>query len=508
MTVSRLFVAMAVVACACIVPAHAQSQTKPNVVIILTDDLGYGDTSAYGATAIKTPNIDRLAQEGLRFTDAHSEAATCTPSRFALLTGEYAFRKPGRAVLPGNAALIIDPGRATLPSVFQKAGYATAAVGKWHLGLGPAGGPDWNKRIVPGPNSIGFTYSFIMAATGDRVPTVFVENGRVVGLDPADPISVSYASPVGDWPTGKEHPELLKMQASHGHDQTIVNGIGRIGYMTGGKAALWKDEDMADVFTGKAVEFIEQHKDGPFFLYFATHDPHVPRAPHPRFVGKTALGPRGDAIVEADWSVGRIIETLDRLKLTNNTLVIFTSDNGPVVDDGYKDDAREKLGNHRPWGPFRGGKYSTFEAGTRVPFIVRWPGQVRKGESAALVSQVDFLASFAAFTRQQVDSEAGPDSVDTMDAFLGKSKQGRDSVIEEAGGIALRRGPWKYIEPNKRQRISQDTGIEVGNSPEAQLYDVSKDPGETKNLAAEMPDKARELASELEELKKAGRTRR
>ena len=491
-----------------ILASVAFAQVRPNVVVIYTDDLGYGDTTAYGATPIKTPNIDRLAKEGLRFSDAHSEAATCTPSRFALLTGEYAFRKPGRGVLPGNAALVIEPGRTTLASVFKKAGYATGAVGKWHLGLGPAGGPDWNKEIAPGPNAIGFTYSFIMAATGDRVPTVYVENGRIAGLDPADPITVSYSDPVGNLPTGKDHPELLKMPSSHGHDQTIVNGVGRIGYMTGGKAALWKDEDMADVFTGKAVEFIEKNRSAPFFLYFATHDPHVPRVVHPRFAGKSGLGPRGDAIVEADWSAGQIIATLDRLGLANNTLVIFTSDNGPVVDDGYKDDAKEKLGSHRPSGPFRGGKYSTFEAGTRVPFIVRWPGHVKPGVSDVLVSQVDFLASFAAFTKQPLDTDAGPDSIDTMAAFLGESPRGRESVIEEGGGLALRRGQWKYIEPNKRQRISQDTGIELGNSPEPQLYDLSKDPGETKNLAAELPEKLRDLASALEELKKAGRTRR
>jgi arylsulfatase A-like enzyme len=347
-----------------------------------------------------------------------------------------------------------------------------------------------------------------MPATGDRVPTVYVENGRVVGLDPADPIAVSYTAPVGRRPTGKDHPDLLKMHPSEGHDQTIVNGISRIGYMSGGEAALWKDEDMAGVFTRKAVAFIESHRDAPFFLYFATHEPHVPRVPHPRFVGRTALGPRGDAIVEADWSSGQILDTLERLKLTNTTLVIFTSDNGPVVDDGYKDDAREKLGGHKPAGPFRGGKYSTFEGGTRVPFIVRWPGHVKHGDSSALVSQVDFLASFAAFTRQPLDGDAGPDSLDTMSAFLGGSNSRRESLIEQAGGTALRRGSWKFIEPNKRQRISQSTGIETGNDPQPQLYDLSKDPGETKNLAADMPDKVRELASELDQLRKAGRTRR
>src|SRR5262245_18844669 len=266
-----------------IVAPPAFAQEKQNIVLIMTDDLGYGDVSAYGATAIQTPNIDRLAKEGLRFTDAHSSAATCTPSRYALLTGEYAWRKPGTGVLPGNAALIIEADRPTLPVVLKRAGYTTGVVGKWHLGLGPQGGPDWNGDIAPGPNDIGFDYSFFMAATGDRVPTIYIENRRAVHGDTTDPMSVSYDKPIGDWPTGKDHPALLKMNPSHGHDQTIVNGISRIGYMTGGKAALWKDEDMADVFTAKAVSFIESHRNQPFFLYFATHDPHVPRVPHPRF---------------------------------------------------------------------------------------------------------------------------------------------------------------------------------------------------------------------------------
>ena len=278
----------------------AAAQPGPNIVLIYADDLGYGDVSAYGARSVSTPNIDRLAQAGLRFTDAHSAAATCTPSRYALLTGEYAFRKPGTGVLPGNAALIIEPGRTTLASLLRSAGYSTGVVGKWHLGLGPAGGPDWNGEIKPSPNDIGFDYSFIMAATGDRVPTVYVENRRVVGLDAADPITVSYAAPVDGSATGKGNPEQLRMAPSHGHDQTIVNGISRIGYMKGGRAALWKDEDMADEFTRRAVRFIEQQKARPFFLFFALHDPHVPRVPHPRFAGKTTMGPRGDVIVETD----------------------------------------------------------------------------------------------------------------------------------------------------------------------------------------------------------------
>jgi arylsulfatase A-like enzyme len=346
-----------------------------------------------------------------------------------------------------------------------------------------------------------------MAATGDRVPTVYVDNGRVVGLDPADPISVSYAKPVGDWPTGAARPDLLTMHPSHGHNQTIVNGISRIGYMTGGRSALWKDEDMSDVFTRKAVEFIEQHRAQPFFLYFALHEPHVPRVPHPRFVGSTTMGPRGDAIAQADWAVGQILDTLDRLGLSDNTLVIFTSDNGPVVDDGYKDDAVEKLGDHKPAGPFRGGKYSNFEAGTRVPFIVRWPARVKAGSSAALVSQVDLLASLAAMTGQPLAEADAPDSHNLLPALLGTSATGRAELIEQAGGLAVRQGDWKYIEPNMRPAMNLQTNTELGNSPAPQLYDLKSDPGETTNLAERQPAKVTELQALLDRVRTAGRSR-
>jgi arylsulfatase A-like enzyme len=484
------------------------AQARLNVVLIYMDDLGYGDPSCYGATAVRTPNIDRLARTGLRFTDAHSPAATCTPSRYAMLTGEYAFRKKGTGILPGDAALIIEPGRTTLSSVMQKAGYKTGVVGKWHLGLGPQGGPDWNGEIAPGPLDVGFNYAFIMAATGDRVPTVYIENRRVVGLDPRDPIKVDYKQKIGDWPTGKENPEKLKMHPSHGHDMTITDGISRIGWMTGGKSALWKDEDMADVFTNKAVAFIEQHQRERFFLYFATHDIHVPRVPHQRFVGKSGMGPRGDALLEADWSVGQILDTLERLKLTNNTLIIFTSDNGPVVDDGYKDDAVTKLGAHKPAGRLRGGKGSNFEAGTRVPFIVRWPGQIKPGVSDALVGQIDLLHSFASFTGQKLTEADASDSFDVITALLGKSKTGREHLIQQASVLSLRAGNWKYIEPSRGPKVNVNTNTEMGNDPGGQLYDLSRDLGERENLIAQQPGKAKELAARLEQIRGAGRSRR
>jgi arylsulfatase A-like enzyme len=489
-------------ATACLWPGRAKAaEARPrNVVFIYADDLGYGDVGCYGATKVATPNIDGLARAGVRFVNAHSSSATCTPSRYAMLTGEYPWRRKGTGVLPGDARLIVEPGRTTLASLMKKAGYRTGVVGKWHLGLG-AGDLDWNKEIKPGPLEIGFDYCFLIPATGDRVPCVFVENHRVVGLDPKDPIQVSYKQPIGDDPTGKDHPELLKMRPSHGHNQTIVNGISRIGYMSGGNAARWVDENIADTLTGKAVAFIEKHKEEPFFLYFATHDIHVPRVPHPRFAGKSGLGPRGDAIVQLDWSVGEVLKTLDRLGLAENTLVIFSSDNGPVVDDGYKDQAVELLDGHKPAGPLRGGKYSIFDAGTRVPFIVRWPGRIKPGVSEALACQIDLSASLAALTGQKLGSGDAPDSFDVLGALLGRTRTGRDHLVEHAGSLSLIQGDWKYIEPSKGARMNISTNTELGNAPQPQLYDLKNDLGERNNVATQYPEKVKEMAALLRKIR-------
>jgi arylsulfatase A-like enzyme len=381
--------------------------------------------------------------------------------------------------------------------MLQKAGYRTAAIGKWHLGLGDKTKPiDWNGEITPGPCEVGFDYSFIMAATGDRAPCVYVKNHRVVGLVADDPISVSYKEAYPGEPTGIDHRENLKMDWTEGHNQSVVNGIGRIGYMKGGKAALWKDEDMADVFTKEALEFIEREQSHSFFLYFATHDIHVPRIPHPRFVGKTNMGARGDAIAEFDESVGRILKKLDELNLAKNTLVILSSDNGPVLDDGYKDGANEKLGDHKPAGPLRGGKYCPFEGGTRIPFVTRWPEHIQPGVSDAVVSQVDFLASFAALAGQAPDVSTAPDTTNMLPAFLGQTHTGRDQVLEHANKLSLRSGSWKYIPPgNYRDQLNRWNRVSV---PEpGLLYDLNTDLGETTNLSAQHPEVVQELRNRM-----------
>ena len=470
-----------------------------NIILILADDLGFGDVGCQGATKVKTPNIDRLAARGLRFVDGHCSSATCTPSRYAIMTGEYPWRKKGTNILAGDSALILPVDGSTLPAVLKRAGYATACVGKWHLGLGPPKGPiDWNGLIVPGPLEVGFDHSFIIPATGDRVPCVFVEDRRIAGLDPKDPIEVSYRRQVGDEPTGRDHPELLKMKLDQGHDGTIVNGISRIGWMSGGKSARWIDEQIAETLEDKAVAFIEKFKDKPFFLYFASHDIHVPRVPGKPFVGATELGARGDAIAELDATVGKLVATLEHLKLIDDTLIIFTSDNGPVLNDGYADGAVEKLAGHAPAGPFRGGKYTNWEGGTRVPFVVSWPRRIKPGVSDALVCQVDFLVSLAALVGADVPATSRRDGQNILPALLGETSKGRESLVEQASGpetLALRQGNLKFI--LRPGRIEPGARL---NEP--RLYDLSRDPGETKDLAPARPNVVRELADTLEKLRR------
>ena len=332
---------------------------KPNVIVIMADDLGYGDLGCYGAKPknLKTPNIDKLAQGGLKFTSGYCSASTCTPTRYSFLTGTYAFRGKNTGIAPPSSPLIIPEDTYTLPDILKQAGYKTAVVGKWHLGLGSPGvGPQWNEQLKPGPKEIGFDYNFLLPTTNDRVPQVYVENHKVLNLDPKDPLWVGMKQPSPDHPTGVTHRDTLKMDWTHGHNHTIHNGISRIGYYTGGHDARFRDEDLADKWVEKSKEWIDQNKEHPFFLFFASHDLHVPRIPHERFRGTSAMSYRGDVIVQLDWCVGEIVNYLRELNLEKDTMIVFCSDNGPVGDDGYADEALEKMGDHKAAGPFSGGE--------------------------------------------------------------------------------------------------------------------------------------------------------
>ena len=501
---------LSTLASAVLASALSFADSPPNVVIIYGDDVGYGDVGAYGSKMIPTPNIDELAAGGLRFTDGHCAAATCTPSRYSMLTGLHGFRD-NVSILPPNAPLTISTEILTLPKLFKQAGYATGVVGKWHLGIGAKGKPvDWNADVKPGPIEIGFDTSFLLPSTNDRVPCVYLDGHRVLNLDPADPLYVGNSPKQVNRPGSTQYPDGKKDRSAmtyypstHGHDHSVINGIGRIGYMAGGKSALWDDETMADVFVEKAKEYIAAHKDQPFFLYFASQDIHVPRAPHPRFQGKTDLGYRGDAMVQFDWSTGEIMKALEAHGLTENTIVIFSSDNGPVYDDGYADGTKVKKSigevdrGHDGSGIFRGGKYQIYEGGTRVPFIVRWPAKIKPGTSDAMVNQIDFIASFAALLGQEVPAGAARDSRNTLDALTGNDSTGLPFMIEEAGrsGRALRVGTWKYIQPKRRPAAGKAT-------PAGELYDLAKDPSEQKNVIAQYPEKAASMAAQLKNLMK------
>lgn len=503
----------------------------PNIIVVYVDDLGYGDVSAYGTSQVETPNVDRLAQEGLLFTNAYATASICTPSRYAFLTGEYHWRNTlswsvgdikDVGIAPGDAGLIIDTAQTSLAEVLRRKGYRTGVVGKWHLGLGPNGGPDWNGEITPGPRQIGFDYSFIMPATADRVPCVFVEDGYVYGLDPKDPIQVSYQEPISPDSTiynpsvqpgtiltyteeNRRKDRKVNMHPSFGHDQTIINGIPRIGYMTGGKAALWQDDKIAETLTEKALNYIERNKNNPFFLYLATHDIHVPRVPGKRFAGKSKAGIYGDVIMQMDWTVGQVMEKLEELGLSENTILIFTSDNGPVLDDGYADGSFEGIGMHKPSGALKEGKYSAYEGGTRVPMIVRWPNKVQAGKSDALFSQIDFLASIAAIIGAENPNDLAPDSRDYSAVLLGAAHKGREHVIQQNMNTTLSivKNGWKFIEPSEHASFNLYTRpkTDLGNREMPQLYQLSTDRQENINLAQKYPEKLDNLRDLLSSIK-------
>ncbi len=509
---------------------------SPNIVIIYADDVGYGDIGAYGSEKIETPHIDRLAERGVRFTNAYASSAMCTPSRYSLLTGRYAFRLENAGILSAEDPLLIDPDTPTLPEILRKAGYTTSVVGKWHLGLGEADEQiDWNGQIVPGPLEVGFDESFIVPVTNDRVPTVYIKNRRVHGLDPEDDsIQVAYPKEghhdyqeehfgeereaatevpqplVGNLPSGHTHPESLRYPADAQHSGTIVHGVSRIGYMTGGQSAWWDDEQMTSVLLDQSREFIDEHENDPFFLYLSLTENHVPRLPNPQFKGSSGTGLRGDAVVELDWVVGQVIEVLERKNIRGETMIIFTSDNGPVFYDGYEDGALTDHNGHDPGGPFSGGKYVAYEGGTRMPMIVSWPQKAGEGVvSDAMVSQVDFLASLAAVGGADIPASYRHDSKNLLSVLLGEKQQGREQFVQQSSdGLAIRKGNWKYIPADERSDWAYNRHGR-GNTPlntepllnKPYLFNLEEDPAESNNLMEKFPEKADSLAERLETIK-------
>ncbi len=406
--------------------AADKQPATPNIVLILADDLGYGDVGCYGATKVKTPNIDRLASEGRRFTDAHSASAVCTPSRYALLAGEYPFRKNLWGPVMNPSPLVIEPSRTTIASLLKRQGYATACFGKWHLGFGSKPKPNWNADLKPGPLELGFDHYFGIPVVSSHPPFVWVEDHRVVGLDPADPLVYGGAPPTQEFPEKMMTPAISGGKAAH---------------------ALYRDEELGASLTEKATAWMRSQKGTPFFLYFATPHIHHPFTPGARFKGSSQAGRYGDFIQEFDWMVGEVMRTLDELKLSDNTLVILTSDNGGMLNQGGQD--AWKAG-HRLNGDLLGFKFDSWEGGHRVPFIARWPGKIPAGSlSDQLICHVDMLATFAALTGSKLTGADGPDSLNVLPALTGTpDKPIRDHVVlapSKKSNLALREGRWVYI---------------------------------------------------------------
>lgn len=461
----------------------AQNNELPNIIFILADDIGYGDLGCYGATKIKTPAIDQLATQGIKFTNAYAPASTSSPSRYALLTGEYAWRK-NVGVLPADAPLTIDPNKNTLPAFLRKAGYHTALVGKWHLGLGEKSIPvNFNEKIQAGPLAIGFDYAYYFPATNDRVPCVYIANETVDMQNLSDPIQVSYQQKIGNDPSGKERPDLLTLKPHLGHDATIVNGISRIGWMSGGNKARWKDEEMAQHLLNKATSYIEKHSKKPFFLYYAPHNAHEPRVPSPTFKGKSEAGIYGDVIEEFDYCVAEIVKSLVENGIYNNTIIIISSDNGPMIKEGYDDGALENINGHNPYGNLRGEKYSLHEGGTRVPFICSWPEKIHVPFiQEQPFSYIDMLSTFAGILNVPITEKESNDSKNGANLFkTSNAPLYREYIMiqNNSGQIAIRKGDWKYIPANKNRK--------------AELYNLSTDPSELHSMMLACPEKAHEL---------------
>lgn len=498
----------------CFVAQNIHAKQKPNVVLIFTDDLGYGDLGCYGATKVKTPNIDKLAAEGRMFTDAHSASAVCTPSRYALMTGEYPYRaNDGKGIwgpLPITSELIIDTEQLTIADVFKNKGYQTAAIGKWHLGFGE-GENDWQKPLSPGPNDLGFDYYYGIPVVNSAPPFVYVENTKVVGGDPNDPLVYM----------GKSTPEdatpitPIPLEAS----QRTPNRF------KGAKEAhkLYNDYTIGTTLATKAVDWIEGHKEEPFFLYFATTHIHHPFTPGTNFQGSSDAELYGDFIQELDWMVGQVITSLEEQGVADNTLVIFTSDNGAMLNLGGRNAIKA---GHKINGDLLGFKFGVWEGGHRVPFIAKWPGNIEEGTvSDQLICNVDMLATFNALVGGKQKSLGTTDSKNVLPALVANPKKPirEELILAPRSGkhLSIRKGDWMYIptkgaggfngsKPNHHAWGgpagvnfvgSKNSDLENGkikkDAAPAQLYNLNKDVKQTENLYEQYPDIVKDMEASL-----------
>lgn len=463
---------------------------KPNLVVILADDYGWGSATAYGAQGLQTPNLDRLAQEGRRFTQAYAPGSVCSPSRYGLLTGRYYWRtsiKDGEVLSP-NAPLHLEPGRVTLASLCQAQGYRTGAFGKWHLGFqAGVAETDWNQPLQPGPRSVGFDYFYGLGGNPGNGPHAYIENENLVSRIPGEKVAVASPGASGTT-TGIREPRVV--------------------------------DRIMETLTAKATGWLEANAAAPFLLYFAPNAVHGPVAPGQRFTG-SPYGSYGDFIHELDWSVGQILATLDRLKLAEHTLVIFTSDNGGIVDPDNGNTARAMAAGLAINGPLRGGKHSEWEGGFREPFIVRWPGQVPAGTvSAQVIGLTDLLATFARVLDAPLPRGQAEDSFDVLRAFT-ESRPGapvRDHVILQSADAtyALRMGDWKLVErvnapefsPDRNKRTAEAAAKKKAAGPRRdELFNLRDDPDETTDVWAAHPERAAAMKKTLVESRDRGFTR-
>lgn len=506
---TRLILALAFLIVSQTANTYAANQ-PPNVVVIFADDLGYGDLGCYGATKLQTPNIDRLAKQGRRFTDAHSASAVCTPSRYALMTGEYPFRKGLSKPVFLKTGLVLDTDRTTVADVMKNARYTTACIGKWHLGFGKKA-PNWNGDLKPGPLEVGFDYYFGVPVVNSHPPFVFVENHRVVGLVPEDPFVFNKQANTREFPEKMFTNQIGGADAAH---------------------ALYDDEAVGTRLTEKSIEWITANKDKPFFLYLATTNIHHPFTPAPRFQGTSQCGRYGDFVHELDWIVGEVMTTLKQQGLHDNTLVIFTSDNGGMLNAGGQD--AWKAG-HRLNHDLLGFKFGAWEGGHRIPFIARWPGKISANTTSdQLICNVDLLATMAALVDQDLSAADGPDSFNILSALADMPSQPiRDHLVlgaSKASHLTIRKGKWLYIgakgsggfgskKNTKFARggpaahlLTKQVNSDINNgklkrdAPPAQLYDLEVDPSQTTNLYASHPKIVKTMSDLLKACRTSART--